>query len=128
MAYFITSDVKDEIIRPLIDRDIMTETEKEIESLARSMNVLPSNIIADTPYELKMLAMAYACSRAAFYNAGNSISNIMGSNPQDDVFTKKHKAYAEEYSRRVKSITPEILTGFATTGATRVSSIAIFRT
>jgi len=127
MSYFLLSDVKDVILQPLIDQAIKEEVTSEIQSLARSKGVSPDYIPDITPFEVKMVAIAYACYRVATYQAGSGSSNNFSGQDQGDIFEKKARMYYREYQDRASSLTKELLMGVADEAQEYVVSMEIFR-
>lgn len=107
--YFELTDIKDEIIKGIITDDHITETNEEIDAIAKSKGVV--DIPNPAPYELKKLAIAYGCYVAALYQSGASASNIMGGSDREDVYAKKATHYHKEYLRRKSELSKEDILG-----------------
>ena len=106
MSYCTLADIRDELLKHLVQEDDFKEADSEIDDIARSLNVDPSQI-PNTPYPsiVTKLAAALTLSITARNNS------LMNGADGEDPYEKKRQVWAKEADRLTKMITPDFLLG-----------------
>lgn len=119
IRYYCTADDNFDTLIKITDENI-EEATRYVESLAASLGV--TAIVSPTPYEVKMLALNYACARRALYLSGKSPRSAI----DGDAYQAKYKMYVAEAAKWESRLTAELLSGTSATRRT-LMSIPMFR-
>ena len=123
MTRILKEDIKDELIKPVVDNSILDECDLYLDDLAKSKGYCVNYLdkaeytIADIPdplpYKVKQLAIAWIsreiCARKAG-SGGNSYRNQDNS----DKWTSKLNYFQKQVNALESQITPEVLLGIVT--------------
>ena len=104
MSYCTSNDIMDTLLK--VQESDMKEAADYVDSLARSLGV--SRIITPTPYEVKQLAISYACMIRAKYLAGKAPKG-----DSEDAYERKRRTYAADVQYWEGKITAALLSGNA---------------
>jgi hypothetical protein len=102
MSYCELVDVKDTLLK--VQESDIAEATDYVDSLAKSLGAI--SIMSPTPYEVKQLAIAYACMVRAKYMVGKAPKG-----DSEDTYERKRKTYMADVSYWENKITTELLTG-----------------
>lgn len=104
MSFCTLNDIKDTYVK--VQESDINEAAEYIDSLAKSKQV--SRIISPVPYEVKQLAISYACMVRAKYMAGRPTKD-----ESQDVYERKRQTYAADVQYWEGKITAALLSGNA---------------
>lgn len=119
MAYCTKEDIKDTLLK--VEQSDIDEAMDYIDNLARSMGV--ASIVSPAPYEVKQLAMAYACMRRALYFSGKPARG----QSDGDSYAIKCRQYQKDVQLWEAKLTPELLSGRSKERRKFPVSIPVFR-
>ena len=78
-VYFDVRTLDDALLKSYVTPQIVAESTKYVEAVARSYGVLPTEIATPTPFLVERVAMLYsymtAAQRKATFSKGNSVDN-----------------------------------------------------
>jgi len=129
VAYVELTDIKDELLCDAITQEDLDEAIAYVDSFARKLGV--TKIVSPIPYEVKQLAISYACmTRAKFKTSGTDPEKIPYSGKESsltDSWGLKYKIYAAEVEKWKKEITPEVIQGGVMEAPRFNSVISLYR-
>ena len=106
MSYCTLDDIRDELLKALVTDDDLAEADSEIDDIARSLNVDPTQIPSNPyPSIVKKLAAALTLNITARNNS------LMNGADGEDSYEIKMQVWAKEADRLTKMITPDLLLG-----------------
>lgn len=126
MAKIATSDIRDELLSPLVVSDDLAEVDQYLSDLAATLEVVEADIPSVLPYRAKQLLVAKCCEIVAKRKAGFSPASYTG-NDGADAYELKRRIYAADVKRLELLIDKKALTGAAPAAAAGHYSFTIVR-
>lgn len=102
MNYCELVDISDTLLKKTMVQTDIDEATDYIDAIALNFGVA---LKSPAPYEVKQLAIAYACMRRALYLSGKPVQGDV------DAYELKRKAYERDVKSWESKLTVELLTG-----------------
>lgn len=110
MQYFEIEDVRDGLLKPILNQSDIDEATDYIEDLALKYGVDPKSIPSDVPFTIKKIAMYYALATCA---QNTSQYNDEGDEVGPDAYEMKRRIYQKRLSELEATLSVETFTGGA---------------
>jgi len=105
MIYITADDITDDIL--VVDQSDIDAANAYIASLQNKFGLTDKEIAVPLPYNIKRLAVVYACYTAALDAVGTDATETIGENRQRiDIYEQKRKAYYTELTSLPPLISP----------------------
>lgn len=119
MIYITADDITDDIL--VVDQSDIDAANAYIASLQNKFGLTDKEIAVPLPYNIKRLAVVYACYTAALDAVGTDATETIGENRQRiDIYEQKRKAYYTELTALSGLVTASDFTGAVTGGTVSV--------
>lgn len=119
MIYITADDITDNIL--IVDQSDIDAANAYIASLQNKFGLTEKDVAVPLPYNIKRLAVVYACYTAALDAVGTDATETIGENRQRvDIYEQKRKAYYTELTALSGLITASDFTGAVTGGTVNV--------
>lgn len=119
MIYITADDITDDIL--VVDQSDIDAANAYIASLQNKFGLTDKEIAFPLPYNIKRLAVVYACYTAALDAVGTDATETIGENRQRiDIYEQKRKAYYTELTALSCLVTASDFTGAVTGGTVSV--------
>ena len=119
MSYITADDITDDIL--VVDQSDIDAANAYIASLQNKFGLTDKEIAVPLPYNIKRLAVVYACYTAALDAVGTDATETIGENRQRiDIYEQKRKAYYTELTALSGLVTASDFTGAVTGGTVSV--------
>ncbi len=135
MARLTAEDIKDELIKPLVTNEILTECDDYLNDLAMSKGYMLTylekaeytidDIPTPLPYKVKRLAVAWTCREICSRKAGSATGTAFRGQDTGDTYASKLAYFSKQVESLESQITPEVMLGIITSPA--VGQITIER-
>ncbi len=120
MIYITDADITDDILN--VDQGDIDAANSYISSLQAKFNLEDADVANPLPYNIKRLAVVYACYTAALDAVGTDATETIGENRQRiDIYEQKRKAYYTELNSLTGVITASDFTGTTIGGSPKVT-------
>jgi len=110
MALIAASDVRDDLLGPLVVSDDLAAVDAYLYDLAATLEVVATELPSTLPYRVKELLVAKCCEIVAKRKAGFSPGSYTG-NDGADAYELKRRIYAADVKRLELLIDRKALTG-----------------
>ena len=117
MSRIQATDIKDELIGPLVEADDLAKTDAYLDDLANALEVDPATIVDPLPFKVKELAVAYTCQEIAKRKAGGLAGAGFKNQDSGDKYQAKLAIFQADVQRLESLITGDILTGIRKSAA-----------
>lgn len=119
MIYITADDITDDIL--VVDQSDIDAANAYIASLQNKFGLTDKEVAVPLPYNIKRLAVVYACYTAALDAVGTDATETIGENRQRiDIYEQKRKAYYTELTALSGLVTASDFTGAVTGGTVSV--------
>lgn len=119
MIYITADDITDNIL--IVDQSDIDAANAYIASLQNKFGLTDTEVAVPQPYNIKRLAVVYACYTAALDAVGTDATETIGDNRQRvDIYEQKRKAYYTELTALSGIITASDFSGAVTGGTVSV--------
>lgn len=119
MIYITADDITDNIL--IVDQSDIDAANAYIASLQNKFGLTDTEVAVPLPYNIKRLAVVYACYTAALDAVGTDATETIGENRQRiDIYEQKRKAYYTELTALSGLVTASDFTGAVTGGTVSV--------
>lgn len=119
MIYITADDITDNIL--IVDQSDIDAANAYIASLQNKFGLTDIEVAVPPPYNIKRLAVVYACYTAALDAVGTDATETIGDNRQRvDIYEQKRKAYYTELTALSGIITASDFSGAVTGGTVSV--------
>lgn len=119
MIYITADDITDDIL--VVDQSDIDAANAYIAPLQNKFGLTDKEIAVPLPYNIKRLAVVYACYTAALDAVGTDATETIGENRQRiDIYEQKRKAYYTELTALSGLVTASDFTGAVTGGTVSV--------
>lgn len=119
MIYITADDITDDIL--VVEQSDIDAANAYIASLQNKFGLTDKEVAVPLPYNIKRLAVVYACYTAALDAVGTDATETIGENRQRiDIYEQKRKAYYTELTALSGLITASDFTGAVTGGTVNV--------
>lgn len=119
MIYITTDDITDDIL--VVEQSDIDAANAYIASLQNKFGLTDGEVAVPLPYNIKRLAVVYACYTAALDAVGTDATETIGENRQRiDIYEQKRKAYYTELTALSGLVTASDFTGAVTGGTVSV--------
>lgn len=123
MARLTANDITDELVKPVVTADILTECDDYLNDLARSKGTTNGTFSAQEytiedipepmPYKVKRLAIMWVCREVCARKSGSG-GLAFKNQESGDKWTGKLSYFARQVEILESQITPEVLLGIVT--------------
>lgn len=115
MIYITADDITDDIL--VVDQSDIDAANAYIASLQNKFGLTDEEVAVPLPYNIKRLAVVYACYTAALDAVGTDSTETIGENRQRiDIYEQKRKAYYTELTALSGLVTASDFTSAVTGG------------
>lgn len=119
MIYITADDITDDIL--VVEQSDIDAANAYIASLQNKFGLTDKEVAVPLPYNIKRLAVVYACYTAALDAVGTDATETIGENRQRiDIYEQKRKAYYTELTALSGLVTASDFTGAVTGGTVSV--------
>lgn len=120
MIFITDADITDDVL--VVDQSDIDAANAYVGSVQAKFAIADEDIADPLPYNIRRLAIVYACYTAALDAVGTDATETMGENRQRiDIYEQKRKAYYAELTALSGSITAAAFTGTAVGGSPKVT-------
>lgn len=119
MSYITLEAITDTLLKDDMTQANIDYANSRIDSLARGLKV---TVATPVPFEVKQLAIAYAC-----YNRAMEMVGKAAGGDGADTYEYKRRAYAAEIKDWENKLTPEIVSGSGGAAPITFGSIPLYR-
>lgn len=119
MIYITADDITDDIL--VVEQSDIDAANAYIASLQNKFGLTDKEVAVPLPYNIKRLAVVYACYTAAIDAVGTDATETIGENRQRiDIYEQKRKAYYTELTALSGLVTASDFTGAVTGGTVSI--------
>lgn len=119
MIYITADDITDDIL--VVEQSDIDAANAYIASLQNKFGLTDKEVAVPLPYNIKRLAVVYACYTAALDAVGTDATETIGENRQRiDIYEQKRKAYYTELTALSGLVTASDFTGAVTGGTVSI--------